>query len=87
MDVTSHSDTTIEGTINCKEDSYIYSSIPYDDGWKIYIDGEEAETFEVGTAMLATTIKPGEHEIVFKYSPKGIIIGSLISAVTVLFLM
>lgn len=83
MDVTSHSDTIIEGTINCKEDSYIYSSIPYDDGWKIYIDGEEAETFEVGTAMLATTIKPGEHEIVFKYSPKGIIIGSLISAVTV----
>jgi uncharacterized membrane protein YfhO len=79
INVTSHSDTKITGTITVDENSVLYSSIPYDSGWTILIDGEEAETFEIGDAMLGTTIKPGEHTVEYVYSPKGIKLGAVIS--------
>lgn len=83
ISVTSFSDTEIKGNITVKENSYLYSSIPYDKGWKIYIDGNEAKTFSISDAMLAASIKPGEHEIVYKYTPKGLNYGIIISAVSV----
>ena len=45
LNVESYSDTTIKGTVNAKENCYLYSSIPYDDGWSVYVDGKKAETF------------------------------------------
>ncbi|MCM1114419.1 MAG: YfhO family protein [Clostridium sp.] len=83
MNITKYSDTRLEGEIVINENSYLYSSIPYDEGWSIYIDGEKAETFEIGSAMLGTTIKPGTHTVEYKYTPKGIGYGLLISAVTI----
>ena len=83
VNVTSHSDTKIEATVSCDENSYLYSSIPYDDSWKVYIDGVEAETFELGDSMLAVQIKSGEHQITYKYSPKGFTLGAFISSATV----
>lgn len=80
LNVEEHSDTKITGTITTEEDSILYSSIPYDDGWSILIDGEKAETFEIGSTMLATTIKPGEHTVEYIYSPKGFSLGIIISA-------
>ncbi|MGN1329711.1 MAG: YfhO family protein [Eubacterium sp.] len=84
INVTSHSDTQISGTINCRENSYIYSSIPYDEGWRVYIDGEEAETFEIGDAMLGVVTTAGEHEITYKYFPCGFKTGVIISSATVI---
>ncbi|MDD6727717.1 MAG: YfhO family protein [Eubacteriales bacterium] len=84
IEVTSYSDTQITGTINCKDSSYIYTSIPYDEGWSVYIDGEKAETFEIGEAMLGVVSAPGSHEIEFKYTPKGLAAGATISACAIL---
>lgn len=80
LNVTKHSDTGIEGTISVSENSYLYSSIPYDEGWSIYIDGEKADTFKIGTAMLGASIKQGEHTVEYRYSPRGLKYGILISA-------
>lgn len=80
LNVTKHSDTGIEGTISVSENSYLYSSIPYDEGWSIYIDGEKADTFKIGTAMLGTSIKQGEHTVEYRYSPRGLKYGIIISA-------
>lgn len=84
INVTEHDDTSIVGTISVKENSYLYSSIPFDKGWSVYIDGEKAETFKIGTSLLGTTIKPGEHTVEYKYSPLGIKIGFAISVLTLL---
>ncbi len=80
LNVTKHSDTRIEGTISVSENSYLYSSIPYDEGWSIYIDGEKADTFKIGTAMLGASIKQGEHTVEYRYSPRGLKYGVIISA-------
>ncbi len=82
--VAKHTDTVIEGTINVSEDSYLYTSIPYDESWSVYIDGDRVETFETANALLTASIKKGEHEIKFKYVPRGLLPGAAISAVTAL---
>ena len=83
LDVESYSDTTIKGTVKAKENCYLYSSIPYDDGWSVYVDGKKAETFEIGGTLLAIELTPGQHKIEYKYFPVGFLYGIIISSVTV----
>lgn len=88
IDVTSYSDTKITGTIEAKEDSYLCTSIPYDKGWTIKIDGEEVEAFAIGgddaDALLTAAVKKGEHTVEFSYKARGFAEGAAISAVSVI---
>lgn len=79
LNATSFNDTEIEGTINAGYDGYLYTSIPYDEGWKVYIDGQEQLTFSIGESNLATTIKHGERKVKFVYQPAGQKKGIIIS--------
>ncbi|MBQ7203520.1 MAG: YfhO family protein [Eubacterium sp.] len=82
INVTSYNDTTIEGTVEAGYNGYLFSSIPYDESWSVYIDGEKVKTFEVGDSMLTTTIKKGKHTVKYKYSPKGLNYGLVITGAT-----
>lgn len=82
LNVTDYNSTTINGEMTAGYDGYLYTSIPYDDGWSVYIDGQKQKTFELGNAMLATTVKRGEHKVTFKYSPKGLKYGLVTSVAT-----
>lgn len=80
MDITSYSDTKLEGKINAGYDGILYTSIPYDEGWSVYIDGVKADTYAIGGCQLAADIAEGEHTVSFRYSPKGLKYGILITA-------
>lgn len=41
MEVSEHTDTVLSGTVTASENSILYSSVPYDEGWSVYIDGEK----------------------------------------------
>lgn len=85
LNITDFTETEINGTINVKEDSYLYTSIPYDEGWTIKIDGEKSEIFAIGNdSMLTTAIKPGEHTVEISYHPRGVTYGVAISVITLL---
>lgn len=84
LDISDYSDTSITGTVTVSENSYLYSSIPYDTGWTIYIDGEKTEAIEIGNAILGAMIKPGTHTVEYKYTPRGLKIGIVVSSVAVL---
>lgn len=84
LNITKHTDTKIIGNINLDKDSVLYSSIPYDEGWNIYVDGEKTEKFEIGNAQLGIQLDSGNHEIEYRYSPKGIYYSIPISVITIL---
>ena len=65
----------LSGTINVAEDGLFYTSIPYVDGWRAYVDGKEVEITPVGSAMLAFKLNKGEHRIELKYMPEGFTAG------------
>jgi uncharacterized membrane protein YfhO len=83
-------DTYIKGAVVTKEDSILYTSIPYDSGWSVYIDGEkvsEENTHQIGQAMLGVDIQRGSHIVEFKYTAKGITLGIAVSLLTLLILV
>ena len=80
MVVTSFTDTSISGTVHADEASVLCTTVPYDAGWTVKVDGRKVETFAVGSALLAVDLEPGDHEIVMSFFPRGFIAGIAISA-------
>lgn len=63
---------------------YIVFSIPYEEDWKIKIDGEKVKPFKVMDALLAVKISGGKHEIDLRYIPAGIKVGMPVSVISIL---
>lgn len=80
MNTTSLSGSSMEGTINVTQDGLFYTSVPYEEGWTAYVDGEKAEITPVGDALIAFPLSKGEHTIKLVYYPKGFWPGFAVSA-------
>ena len=86
--ITDFSDTEIKGTVNALDDGVMYLSIPYEKGWRVYVDGEKQEFLELMDAMSGVRVPAGQHEIKLKYIPEGFIAGTCGTAVSfVLFVL
>lgn len=81
MEVESVSDTNISGKIRAGKNEIFMTSIPYDDGWKVYCDGEEMETYILLNGFLGADIPEGEHEIKLVYHSPGIKAGLIMTIV------
>lgn len=83
LNVTEYRDDRIFGNLTTvSEAQLIQTTIPYDDGWKIYVDGVEVEKIKTLDALIAFNIETvGEHSLEFKYSPKEYLIGGVISII------
>lgn len=57
----------IVGNINVSNDSYFTISIPYDKGFKTYIDGKLVDNFEVNGSFIGFKIEKGNHEVKIVY--------------------
>ena len=88
LNVTKFDETIIEGKINVSEDGILYTSINYDEGWAVYIDGEKVskdKIYDIGDkALLGVEITKGTHNITLKYTPRGLYLGCIISFVTLI---
>lgn len=62
----------LRGTVEVPEDkTLLFTSIPYDKGWRIFVDGVEAETVALlNGAFLGTKLTPGTHEIEMFYQSR-----------------
>lgn len=77
------SDDHIYGSLTTLENNKtIMTTIPYDAGWKVYVDGKRVEAYSVyGDSLMAFDIETaGEHQIEFKYMPDIYVITGIISA-------
>lgn len=80
LDITSFSDTKIKGNVNItSENTLMFTSIPYDSGWVVKVDGKKVETDKTLGALLAFEISEGEHEVELKYSPASFTYGLIIT--------
>ena len=79
LSITEFSDTHFKGNIVAKEDEMVFTTIPYDKYWEVYVDGERVDTFASADTFLAFDISEGEHTIEMKYRSKPFIYGLAIS--------
>lgn len=83
-------DTYIKGTVVTKNDSILYTSIPYDKGWSVFIDGAEVDQddiLKIGGAMLGVNIERGAHVVEFKFEAVGLKAGIIVSITTACILL
>jgi len=79
VDILKFKEYYLAGKIRIDEAKTVYTSIPYDAGWQVLIDGKKVDTFKIGTSLLGFDIDAGTHNITLKYAPKGLVLGSIVS--------
>lgn len=84
LNVTNYNDTTLNGTITVLEDGLMFTSIPYDTSWTVYVDGEKTEYEEIGGAFIAVPLTKGTHEISFKFTANGYKAGLVLTIISIL---
>lgn len=87
VDITSYSDTELKGNIKMEKGGVIITTVPYEKGWSLYVDGKKREFDSIEEAFIVFELEEGEHEIVFKYMPEGFVLGATISVVSILVLI
>ena len=88
MTVTGASDTDIKGTVNVAEEGVLVTSIPYDKGWSLKVDGETREINDLtGGVWISAGLEKGTHEIELTFRPPGIIAGLIITLLSILVLI
>ncbi len=64
----------------------IYFSIPHDNGWTAYVNGEETEILTVNGGMMGIIVPEGESDVLFEFATPGLTSGIVISIASLVFL-
>ncbi len=85
MNIHEYGNTYILADVTVPEErTVLFTSIPYDEGWTVYVDGVETPTRAVvNGAFLALELEPGYHELEFEYEAPGAMTGMAISGVSI----
>lgn len=76
---------TISGKFTAtKDNTQIMFSIPYDKGWKVFVDGNLTNLENIKNAFCAVTVNEGTHDIKLVYAPNGLEIGAVCSGLGLL---
>lgn len=76
----------IAGEINPNAPGVLTFSIPYNDGWRLKIDGVETPMFRVNFGMLGATVAGGNHVVELDYEIPGMRLGLLLGLLALLLL-
>ena len=72
-------DTSLSGMVTAEQDSLLYLAVPYDQSWRVTVDGIPAEAEPVYGA--------GTHQIQMQFFPRGLTAGCIVSGVSLLILL
>ncbi|MEW6609415.1 MAG: YfhO family protein [bacterium] len=68
--------------VSSPTNSFLFLSDTYYPGWKVFVDGDEREIYCANFAFRVVYLSPGNHLIEFKYIPMSLIIGGIITIIT-----
>lgn len=68
-------DGFFSGSITVPDACTLFTSIPYNKGWTVWVDGQKVETFAIAEALLGVSLKAGTHQIEMKYHTPGFALG------------
>lgn len=74
LEISEFEASSVSGKITAKQDGTLYTSIPYEEGWKAYVDDKKVEITPIAdNALVTVDIPAGTHTVTFKYAPKGFV--------------
>ncbi|MBP5272818.1 MAG: YfhO family protein [Clostridia bacterium] len=92
MEITKFEDTALEGKVTIGEGELLYTSINYDEGWSVTVDGKPMsyssdEVTRIGGALVGIHMEPGTHVVSFRYHALGLRPGLLLTLLGALILV
>lgn len=71
----------IQGSIETDERGVLLTTVPYDKGWSIKVDGKDVDPVMVARTFIGINLTAGKHSIDMTYIPAGSMEGLLLSMV------
>lgn len=87
MKVTTHKDGKLCGTVQVEKGHKIVTSIPYDSGWTVRVDGKKVQTEKFADTFVAVSAEEGEHTLSFSYVSPGFGTGMVFFTMAVLIML
>lgn len=88
MFVEEYGDTYIRGTVKSEGGEVLVTSVPYERGWTLKVNGKKRKITEL-TGGVWISLEPGEgtHEVELKFRPPGLVTGGIITIISILLLI
>lgn len=81
MEVTRFNEDNLCGTVTAEKDGILFTTITYEPGWSVYVDGTKVEPIKCVDALLGIPMTVGKHTVEMRFFPKGLGFGIGISVV------
>lgn len=69
----------VTGHIDLNTDKFLCFSIPYSEGWKIYVNGKEEKIYRANTMYMGVPLEKGNYDIKLVYTTPYLKVGMLVS--------
>jgi uncharacterized membrane protein YfhO len=76
-------DGYVSGSFRAEKDGLLMTTIPYNKGWTVKVDGVRADVKKAADCMIAIPLTQGEHKIEMEFRPPYLVTGALISLASV----
>lgn len=84
--ISKYNENNLEINTDTNKDSLLVLTDNYYPGWKAFIDGKEAQIYRANYTFRAISLPEGKHDITFKYEPKSLSNGLILSCLSILIL-
>ncbi len=76
--------TSFDFDLTLEQDGYLATTIPYDIGFKIFVDDQEVEVEKVNDMYIGAPLSSGTHHIHITYNIPGQKLGLLITTISII---
>jgi uncharacterized membrane protein YfhO len=75
------------GSVKAREGDVLFTSIPYDEGWSVRVNGKKVEMKKFADSLIAVPLNAGENKVQMTYTAKGFTAGVWISLAALIVLL
>lgn len=79
LEISSYGNGRIEGAVSADNGDVLLTTIPFDDGWAVYVNGKKTAASSFAGTLLTIPLTAGKNEILMVYRPPGFTVGLIIS--------
>lgn len=84
FEIETFSDGFVTGNYEVSEDGWLMLTIPNEESWEVSVNGEAVAAKDGVNTFMTIPVKAGQNYVELTYHPKGIKVGMMISAVSVI---
>lgn len=77
-----NNDSKLYGSFKAEKGQQLFFTIPYDEGWRLYVDGSKVKLSKTFNLFMSAEIPSGDHDYRLVYWPSGLTIGIIVNIIS-----